>query len=59
MINKMIFANVLHRPVRTVIAILAVAIEVTMVLIVVGLTSGMRNETAKRVEGIGTDIMIV
>jgi len=58
LINKMILANVLHRPVRTAIAILAVAIEVTMVLIVVGLTSGMRNETAKRVEGIGADILV-
>jgi len=54
----MILANVLHRPVRTTIAILAVAIEVTMVLIVVGLTSGMRNETAKRVEGIGADVLV-
>jgi len=58
LINKMILANVLHRPVRTAIAILAIAIEVTMVLIVVGLTSGMRNETARRVEGIGADIMV-
>jgi len=54
----MIFANILHRPVRTAIAILAIAIEVTMVLIVVGLTSGMRNETAKRVQGIGADVVV-
>ena len=58
MINKMILANVLHRPVRTTIAILAVGIEVAMVLIVVGLTSGMRNETAQRVQGIGADILV-
>jgi len=54
----MILANVLHRPVRTAIAILAIAIEVTMVLIVVGLTSGMRHETAKRVQGIGADVVV-
>ena len=54
----MIVANVLHRPVRTVVSILAVAIEVGMVLLVVGMTTGMLNESAKRVEGVGADIMV-
>ncbi|MGH9398515.1 MAG: ABC transporter permease [Terriglobia bacterium] len=58
MVNKMIVANVLHRPVRTIVSILAVAIEVIMVLLVVGLTTGMLNESAKRVEGVGADIMV-
>lgn len=58
MINKMILANILHRPVRTVISVLAVAIEVAMVLLVVGLTTGMLNESAKRVEGLGADVMV-
>ncbi|MDE3179222.1 MAG: ABC transporter permease [Acidobacteriota bacterium] len=58
MVNKMIFANILHRPVRTIVSILAVAIEVAMVLLVVGLTTGMLSETAKRIEGVGADIMV-
>jgi putative ABC transport system permease protein len=58
MIQHMIVQNVLHRPLRTLITILAVAIEVTLVIIVVGLTSGLLAESAKRVEGIGADIMV-
>ncbi|MGH9451343.1 MAG: ABC transporter permease [Terriglobia bacterium] len=58
MVNKMIVANVLHRPVRTLVSVLAVAIEVVMVLLVVSLTTGMLNEAAKRVEGVGADIMV-
>jgi len=58
MIRHMIVQNVLHRPLRTVITVLAVAIEVTLVIIVVGLTSGLLAESAKRIEGVGADIMV-
>jgi putative ABC transport system permease protein len=58
MVNKMIVANILHRPVRTIVSVLAVGIEVGMVLLVVGLTTGMLNEAAKRVEGVGADVMV-
>ena len=50
--------NVLHRPLRTFITVLAVAVEVTLVIIVVGLTSGLLSESAKRIEGVGADIMV-
>ena len=33
-------------------------VEVTLVIIIVGLTSGMVQETAKRIEGVGADIML-
>ncbi len=58
MIGRMIVANVLHRPVRTIVSVLAVAIEVGMVLLVVGMTTGMLTEAAKRVGGVGADIMV-
>jgi putative ABC transport system permease protein len=58
MIRYMIVQNVLHRPLRTLITAIAVAVEVTMVIMVVGLTSGLLLENAKRVEGVGADIMI-
>jgi putative ABC transport system permease protein len=54
----MISQNVLHRPLRTFITVLAVAVEVTLVIIVVGLTSGLILESAKRTEGVGADIMV-
>ena len=40
MVNKLIISNVLHRPIRTVVSVLAVAIEVAMVILVVGLCHG-------------------
>ncbi|MGH9718271.1 MAG: ABC transporter permease [Candidatus Acidiferrales bacterium] len=54
----MIVRNSLHRPVRTAITIIAVAVEVTLVIIVVGLTSGLLHDYAKRTEGVGADIMV-
>jgi putative ABC transport system permease protein len=54
----MIMQNALHRPVRTFITVIAVAVEVTLVIIVVGLTSGLLMESAKRTEGVGADIMV-
>lgn len=53
----MIVAGLAARPVRTLVSILAVALEVTLILVVVGLTTGISNETAKRTEGVGADIM--
>lgn len=58
MIGHMIVRNALHRPARTIITVIAVAVEVTLVIIVVGLTSGLLTESAKRTEGIGADIMV-
>ncbi len=54
----MIMRNIVHRPVRTLVSVLAVGVEVSLVLVVVGLTSGLMRETAKRIEGIGADIML-
>ena len=54
----MIVRNVLHRPMRTLISVLAVGFEVSLVLVIVGLTNGLMAETAKRIEGIGADIML-
>jgi putative ABC transport system permease protein len=58
MIGHMIVRNTLHRPVRTIITVLAVAVEVTLVIIVVGLTTGLLTDSAKRTQGVGADIMI-
>jgi len=54
----MVFRNVVYRPIRTLVSVLAVAVEVTLVIVIVGLTSGMVQETAKRIEGVGADIML-
>ena len=58
MIGHMITQNVLHRPLRTLITVIAVAVEVTLVIVVVGLTTGLLTDVAKRTEGVGADIMV-
>ena len=58
MMAEFILRNLLHRPLRTLIAVLAVAVEVALVLLIVGLTSGLLTESAKRIEGVGADIML-
>src|SRR5215472_1971438 len=56
--NKLIFANLLHRPLRSIISILAVAIEVVMILSIVGIFMGMLNDQKARTNGIGADLMM-
>lgn len=58
MIGQLVLRNVVHRPVRTLVSVIAVAVEVTLVIVIVGLTSGMLQDTARRIEGIGADIML-
>ena len=36
MMNKMIVANLAHRPMRSLISIVAIALEVTLILLIVG-----------------------
>lgn len=58
MMNKMIVANLTHRPLRSLISILAIALEVTLILLIVGLSMGMLNDSRKRQEGIGADVVV-
>jgi putative ABC transport system permease protein len=58
MMWELILRNLIHRPMRTLISVMAVGVEVALVVLIVGLTSGMLQETAKRIEGIGADIML-
>ena len=56
--NKLVIANLLHRPLRSMISVLAVAIEVVMILSIVGIFMGMLNDTKDRTNGIGADLML-
>jgi putative ABC transport system permease protein len=57
--NKLVIANLLHRPMRSLISITAVAIEVIMILSIVGIFLGMLNDTKRRQNGIGADLMFL
>lgn len=58
MMNRMVFANLLHRPFRTIISVVAVAVEVTLILLIVGIMLGMLQDSRERQMGIGADIMV-
>jgi putative ABC transport system permease protein len=57
-VNKLILSNILYRPVRTALSALAVAMEVAMVMLFVGLAHGLVNDSARRQEGVGADVMV-
>jgi putative ABC transport system permease protein len=56
--NKMVFSNLVHRPLRTLISVFAISIEVTLILLIVGLCLSMLRDSAQRQEGIGFDVMV-
>ena len=58
LINRFVLANLGYRPVRTLLGILAIAVEVTMILTLVGVSYGTLDATARRTRGVGADIMI-
>ena len=57
-LNKLIFANLTHRPVRTLLSVLAIAVEVTMILTLVGVSHGTLDSTKDRAKAVGADIMV-
>jgi putative ABC transport system permease protein len=58
LINKLVFANLKHRPIRTLLSLVAIGVEVTMMLTLVGLSDGMLEDSAKRATGVGGDILV-
>ncbi len=56
--NKLVIANLLHRPLRSIISVLAVAIEVVMILSIVAIFMGMLDDQKERTNGIGADLVV-
>jgi putative ABC transport system permease protein len=56
--NQMILNNLVHRPVRTLIGVIAIAVEVVLIVVIVSLSLGMLNDSKQRQEGIGGDIIV-
>jgi putative ABC transport system permease protein len=59
MMNRMIVANLVHRPIRSLISIIAIALEVTLILLIVGLSLGMLSDSRQRQQGIGADVIVL
>src|SRR5499427_7128824 len=56
--NKMIVSNLAYRPLRSIISIFAVAIEVTLILLIVGLMLGILDDSKERQKGLGADVIV-
>jgi putative ABC transport system permease protein len=55
---QMLWGNIRARPLRSFLSVIAIAIQVILVLLIVGLTSGVISEWGKRVEGVGADLLV-
>jgi putative ABC transport system permease protein len=56
--NRLVIGNLLHRPLRSSISILAVAIEVAMILSIVGILFGQIDGSRRQSSGIGADLIV-
>jgi putative ABC transport system permease protein len=56
--NKMIVANLVHRPIRSLISISAVALEVILILLIVSFFYGQLNGSKASQVGVGADVMV-
>ncbi len=58
MIYRLVFENLKHRPVRTLLSAIAIGVQVTMILTLVGVSRGTLNDMAERSKGVGADILV-
>ncbi len=58
MMNKMIVGNLVHRPIRSLISISAVALEVILILLIVSFFYGQLNGSKASQVGVGADVMV-
>jgi len=56
--NKLVVGNLVHRPLRSVISVFAVAIEVIMILSITAILMGKLNGFKDRTNGIGMDMIV-
>jgi putative ABC transport system permease protein len=58
MINKMVLANLVQRPMRSLISVSAVALEVILILLIVSFFYGQLNGSKASQMGVGADVMV-
>lgn len=55
--DNLVFSNMMHRPARTVVSVLGIAIGVLLIVFTIGLANGTIRERAKREANVGAEIM--
>ena len=58
MTGRLVLENLKHRPMRSLLSILLIAVPVTLILALVGLSYGMLDDAQQRARGSGADIMV-
>src|SRR3984957_20666579 len=58
MIWDLLWSNLGVRPLRSALSVLALSLQVFLVLLIVGLTSGALSDWRTRAEGVGADIIV-
>jgi putative ABC transport system permease protein len=56
--RTIIWNNLKARPLRSLLSVLAVSLQVILVLLIVGLTSGVLKDLGERAEGVGADLFV-
>ena len=59
MMNKMVVANLAHRPTRSLVTMSAIALEVAMILLVVAVFYGYLTGSRESQLGVGADLMVM
>lgn len=54
--NNLVFSNMLHRPARTLVSVLGIAVGVLLIVFTVGLSNGTIRERAARESNVGAEI---
>jgi putative ABC transport system permease protein len=58
LIHRLVFENLKHRPIRTLLSAVAIGVQVTMILTLVGVSNGVLGDIAERSRGTGADVMV-
>lgn len=56
--SKIVWNNLMARPLRSALSVIAVSLQVILVLLIVGLTTGALRDFGTRAEGVGADLMV-
>jgi len=57
-VSRLLWNNLGKRPLRSALSILALSLQVFLVLLIVGLTSGALSDWRTRAEGVGADVIV-
>src|SRR5665213_204487 len=58
MILRLVWENICFRPMRTLLSVLLIGVPVMLILTLVGVSTGFEDDSHRRMEGVGADIIV-